>query len=358
MKTKYYLFIILMATGLKSFGQTIHINSIATVRQPAGDCGYTLDGTRMQSSRQKLLNPANFGPSGTYHKDVVIYNNFELTETLEAISSVPKNHIFFFGSFNTLHGSTQQFTNEEIDAIYDWSLRGGKVIIAEQGTVNPYYNSAILDNKWGFVHTIQTPSFIFPTVNGNNTDIFNGPFGSVESASEGGSAQGHFISLTEDADVLATDAYGNPLLFLDCRTQDLIISDVDAFTDLGGISAGADINNTQDKFWANVIVFMDRLSSYPSNCPDSLSMPNVFTPGNDGFNDYFNPITITGYSIEHISIYNRWGNLIHEQKLPSILWDGKVNDKIAESGIYYWLMECKKADESIHIKKGYVHLLR
>ena len=55
------------------------------------------------------------------------------------------------------------------------------------------------------------------------------------------------------------------------------------------------------------------------------SIPNVFTPNNDGWNDYYR-MAGEGYSCTDsltIQIFNRWGKLVFESNDPYFEWDGK-----------------------------------
>ena len=423
MKIKYIALLILSTICLKAYSQTVFIHSITASRQSSGDNGYTLNGARMTGgSRLKLLNTSNFGSTGTYPKNVSIFDGYGISGSLTGVASVSTNNLFFFGSFDKLDASTQQFTNDEIDSLYNWSLRGGKLIIASGGSFNTFYDANILNSKWGYTYQSQSPSNFIPTIIGNSTDIFNGPFGNVTAANQGAAAQGYFNSLTSSSKVLATDANGNPTLFMDCRTLDLIIADVDGYTDLGGITPGATISDEQDRFWANTIVFMDRLQPIPiitnasntlalnstynnyqwylnssalngatnqnhfatengnyhvevtmnggckikSNTiiidslidPDALLMPNVFTPNNDGINDIFIPVKIKGITINQISIYSRWGQLIHKESSPIILWDGKIKNVNSSDGVYYWTIEYQDSKGTTKSKAGFLQLLR
>jgi len=92
--------------------------------------------------------------------------------------------------------------------------------------------------------------------------------------------------------------------------------------------------------------------------PDTLIIPNIFTPNSDGLNDVFNPNQTHGISINNISIYNRWGQLIHQEDSPQILWDGNVNNKNASDGIYYWIVEYQNKNKNLIVLKGFVHLIR
>lgn len=76
--------------------------------------------------------------------------------------------------------------------------------------------------------------------------------------------------------------------------------------------------------------------------PEERKIPNVFTPNGDGINDTFK---ITGGNvhciIKRISIYNRWGKLMHETEDKNELdWDGKVsNGSIVAPGVYFYVVE-------------------
>ena len=96
-------------------------------------------------------------------------------------------------------------------------------------------------------------------------------------------------------------------------------------------------------------------------------MPNVFTPNNDGVNDYFNPLELTfedrNYMLLnitqiHFEVFNRWGQKIHGSKeiLPN--WNG-VSDigGIAPTGTYFWVLEYELINGEQHKKNGYVQLV-
>jgi gliding motility-associated-like protein len=402
--------------------QVIKINSIANARMPAGDNGYTFDGMQMNNtSRLKLLEPLNFGPLGTYPKTVQINDAFGSTESLRDVTKLPFNELFFFGGFNKLDGSYQAFSQAEIDSLYSWSLKGGKVIIAGGGRLLPNFDGNVLDEKWGFKYQVNYPCDIVPTIEGNNTTIFNGPFGNVPLAKQGGGAQGYFKNLTSNAVYFSSNWNSDVTMFMDCNTLDLIVADVDAYTRLSGISIGPSISLDQERFLANTIVFMDQLQdpplikdnqnelavqtnfnsylwyynnspvadaitpNYEANNPgeyyvevtvnggckvksdvfivdsifetDTLLLPNLFSPNGDGVNDFFNPIENKGYVINHIAIYNRWGNLVHQAEVPKILWDGKFEKATVPAGVYYWVMQYEHMKET-KIKKGFLTLMK
>jgi gliding motility-associated-like protein len=73
--------------------------------------------------------------------------------------------------------------------------------------------------------------------------------------------------------------------------------------------------------------------------PYVISAPNVFTPNNDGINDYFS-IKIDGFvSFGNVKIFNRYGQLLFTAKSTYDLWDGNYNGHPLPAGTYYWVFE-------------------
>jgi gliding motility-associated-like protein len=71
------------------------------------------------------------------------------------------------------------------------------------------------------------------------------------------------------------------------------------------------------------------------------SLPNIFTPNGDGYNDYLRPFPYTSVEKIHIMIFNRWGNLVFETEDPNINWDGRNQNNSTEcsDGTYFYICE-------------------
>lgn len=253
---------------LRAQSNTIEILSITTERQSEGDRGYTLDGSKMlHGARPKLLNPENFGESGTYPKSIEIEDKYGKSGSLVAISAEPTHKLFFVGAFDKLHDSMEQITDDELAALYNWSVAGGKLIITSFGKSDPDsgtpFDLNIFSGMWGYQFATHVPSVFIPTPIGESTSIFDGPFGKIQGASQAASLQGYFDVLPSNSRVLAEDFAGRPTLIMDCQTLDLIVADGDGYNYLGGVSDGDEIMNSQDTYWANTIVFMDQLQHLP-----------------------------------------------------------------------------------------------
>ncbi len=71
------------------------------------------------------------------------------------------------------------------------------------------------------------------------------------------------------------------------------------------------------------------------------SIPNVFTPNHDGYNDLLKPYPYTSVEKIDIKIFNRWGNMVFETSDPDINWDGKnmKNKADCAQGTYFYVCD-------------------
>lgn len=96
------------------------------------------------------------------------------------------------------------------------------------------------------------------------------------------------------------------------------------------------------------------------NCPEYV-LPNVFSPNADGFNDVFHPFPYRHVESIDITIYNRWGNVVHTNTDPDINWDGTNQDsqEPLADGVYYYICTVNtirlSGIEPV-VLKGYVQL--
>ena len=91
-------------------------------------------------------------------------------------------------------------------------------------------------------------------------------------------------------------------------------------------------------------------------CAD-FSVPNIFTPNNDGINDDFvvNVLNPTSYSIE---VFDRWGKEVYSSTDPTVYWTGRINNTqyLVNDGIYYYIIKANCGSNN-YLKKGFVQVL-
>lgn len=72
----------------------------------------------------------------------------------------------------------------------------------------------------------------------------------------------------------------------------------------------------------------------------SLNVPNVFSPNGDGFNDLWVIPGIEAFSECTLSIFDKSGSRIFEQKGYQNNWDGTINGKSVPDGTYFFIINC------------------
>lgn len=87
-------------------------------------------------------------------------------------------------------------------------------------------------------------------------------------------------------------------------------------------------------------------------------VPNVFTPNEDGLNDYFQGIG-RNFKTYHMLIYDRWGKLIYETDEYSKPWDGRVrnSNEVCPVGVYVYVITVVDFKNRKFIYRGEVTLL-
>jgi gliding motility-associated-like protein len=91
-------------------------------------------------------------------------------------------------------------------------------------------------------------------------------------------------------------------------------------------------------------------------------VPNAFTPDADAINNTFKPVFTSGFDIYdyHLTIFNRWDEILFESYNPNIGWNGTyIDGQNVPSGVYVWTIEFGdlKTDKRSFIT-GHVTLLK
>jgi len=90
-----------------------------------------------------------------------------------------------------------------------------------------------------------------------------------------------------------------------------------------------------------------------------IYVPTVFTPGNDGLNDYLRPLLMGFDHVNYFRVYNRWGKLLFQMNSDRPGWDGRVNGQVTtETQTVVWMIEAVDVDGVIHRKQGTTVLMK
>lgn len=95
------------------------------------------------------------------------------------------------------------------------------------------------------------------------------------------------------------------------------------------------------------------------DCWSKLNVPNVFTPDNDGINDYF-VVDYKDIGFYALKITNRWGQVVFESNQPAEQWNGCFENKNSElaEGVYFYVIDAMGLDSIPYRLRGSLHLFR
>lgn len=90
-------------------------------------------------------------------------------------------------------------------------------------------------------------------------------------------------------------------------------------------------------------------------------MPNVFTPNNDGANDYLkfiNKENLLSFDQIELQIFTRWGNKVFETGDVNFLWDGTFKGGPLDDGVYMWVLTVSDNCGRGHKWSSTIHIFR
>lgn len=90
--------------------------------------------------------------------------------------------------------------------------------------------------------------------------------------------------------------------------------------------------------------------------PD-VYVPSAFTPNGDMLNDVFG-ITAVNVKVKSFRVFNRFGECVFVTSDPANTWNGKVNNKLQQPGVYVWLVEAIGPGDIPFVKRGAVMLMQ
>ncbi len=91
---------------------------------------------------------------------------------------------------------------------------------------------------------------------------------------------------------------------------------------------------------------------------DLLGAPQYFTPNGDGYNDFWQIVSVDKRPGTVVYIYDRYGKLLVQINSASPGWDGTINGHPAPDSDYWYIAKVKETDGSIREVKGHFSLKR
>lgn len=72
------------------------------------------------------------------------------------------------------------------------------------------------------------------------------------------------------------------------------------------------------------------------SCDCNVYIPNAFTPDGDQTNNVFSVVSDCVFAEYHLTLYNRWGEIIFESYNENESWDGTYSGRYVQDGTYTW----------------------
>jgi gliding motility-associated-like protein len=311
-----------------------------------------------------VQNPSHtYESAGTFNVILTVVSSFGCSETHTATVDVfPQPIADFVGS--ELAGcapicpelvSTSQLAGNGSIVDYTWTLSNGMT----QSGPNPNYNFCLENNS---SQTIVVGVTLIVTSNNGCVDQYTEP---------------NYISVYHNP--IADYALTPPVTtitspVINYQNSSLYASSYqwDFYAQGTSTSHSPTITYPEEpgSYLSQLIVFT------PQGCSDTITaivvvkdeiifyVPNSFTPDKDDFNEVFLPIFTTGFDPYdyHLSIYNRWGEVIFESYNHRHGWDGTYGEsstRPVKDGTYVWKIEFKETmSDKRHTHTGHVTLLR
>ena len=96
-----------------------------------------------------------------------------------------------------------------------------------------------------------------------------------------------------------------------------------------------------------------------------FTLPNIFTPTDDGINEEFTPIEdpddiLAYYRFIKFIVYNRWGKAVFLSENAYPNWDGRfiATGEFCSSGAYFYVIEYEDINSQLKVYNGFVELMR
>lgn len=136
----------------------------------------------------------------------------------------------------------------------------------------------------------------------------------------------------------------------------------------GSVLSTTDLSSVS-MLYPNAGIYQVTMVASNANCTDtasltiittnevSLETANVFTPNNDGVNDEFK-FKMENISEIDLTIFNRWGHLVHSITNVNDSWNGITDGKEANDGVYFYTYTAKGLQDVNFEGQGFIHLIR
>jgi len=294
------------------------------------------------------LSISNLSP-GTYYCIATDTNGCELPFFKKAVNALPLPTLD--ESRVTIAADTCEFTSGRIAGIvansdipglqYVWHNINGQVAGNTLSLTNAKAGTYYLVVTDGRGCTVRTRDYNIPAV---NTDLPAPRY-----------VQTIAIERHTDARINPLDTRNGTFELRDRATGALIASNTTGIFVLQKVPADTEVYITYTAGPCSSSQAVVRIKVYDETV---LTIPNAFSPNNDGINDLFR-IQVLGYfKLNYLKIFNRYGQMVYDGRDLNLPWDGRYKGNPLPVGTYYWVIEGIDLHNKQLVRKGSITLIR
>ncbi len=157
------------------------------------------------------------------------------------------------------------------------------------------------------------------------------------------------LKITEESRLVASASSG---LTVDFKLSDPSIADLNGniITILRDGNLTIKAFQTGDRNWNPATEVAQSLKALPKS--DNIS--SLFTPNNDGMNDYWYISELEKYGKLEVTVFNRFGQMVYKSDSYKNDWDGTWNSHPLPTAAYYYIIKSSK----LGMLKGVVNIAR
>jgi len=167
----------------------------------------------------------------------------------------------------------------------------------------------------------------------------------------------HFTPQIQFSDSVITDTIGwtniKGSFIANGNEQYLLIGNFNSHQNTTSVPINYNTNVLSYYYVDEVCVSVDSITCGFRNI--FFAMPTAFTPNNDGRNDVYAPVLLSGTSVEAFRIYNRWGQKVYDGNMG---WDGIYIGQPQPTDTYLYYVEVKNKNGNTEKRTGSFTLLR
>ncbi len=108
------------------------------------------------------------------------------------------------------------------------------------------------------------------------------------------------------------------------------------------IAMNINIEANKEKITSKKVVTY-KVGRYEEAGDFNIFIPKTFSPNEDGINDIFKIQTKSVINFE-LMVFDQWGGFVYSDNTINLNWNGKVNDKLVDSGAYVYVIKLTTID--------------